>query len=72
LNTRQRGFQQATNKQKGLMFPCGLPLGGCFVFLEMGASIVFFVFPLFMIGGGSSSLSLMGANESLFVYTWGF
>jgi hypothetical protein len=49
LNTRQRGFQQATNKQKGLMFPCGLPLGGCFVFLEMGASILFFVFPLFWV-----------------------
>ncbi len=78
LNTRQRGFQQATNKQK---FDVPLVLRPLRWFLSSWRWVLpfcclyspyFGCFGLFMIGWVSSSLSLMGANESLFVYAWGF
>jgi len=62
------------------MFPlCVLPLRWFFCLLGGGSfhSVLcippyFGCFGFFMIGRVSSSLSLMGANESLFVYTRGF
>jgi hypothetical protein len=76
LNTRQRGFQQPTKKQKFDVplvvrplkwFFCWWVLPFCSLY-----SPYFGCFGFFMIGRVSSSLSLTGANERLFVYMQGF